>query len=83
MVVDLQGFGLAGYLRFGAVTFSQVFCNSIEALLKTPLADLPLAKKLFTDAFAAYPPSARFLLVVVSEAVLTCGFRLAVFSPAG
>jgi len=64
-----EGFGLVGYLYFGAVTFSQIFCNSVKALLKTALGSLPLTKKLLTDS----PCTAQFVVAVPVEL-----FRLAV-----
>lgn len=70
---------MVGYLYFGAVTFSQVFCTCLSKLCLKLHSLKKLFTDLFTDPFTVYPPMARFV-VVVSEAALTCGFPLAVFS---
>lgn len=48
-VLDLQGFVWVRYLYVGAVTFSQIFCNSLSKLWsKLHSAIDPLTKNLFT-----------------------------------
>lgn len=74
MIVDLQGFGLVGYLYFGAMTFSQVFCKSWSKPC------LKLHSAIYLSLKNSLQRTCSLQGGGVCEAVLTFSFPLAVFS---